>query len=95
VPVGGEGGVERSQDPQTQTIPSVGPTEHVADEEARAENPMTRIGQAGGPGSAGGHGVGDALLRRATVQTGSQQATGSPVLFEATVYPASEATVYH
>ena len=55
VPVGGAGGVERSQDPVTQTVPvSLGPTGQEADEEARAENPMTRIGRACVvPGSAG------------------------------------------
>lgn len=53
-PVGGEGGVERSQDPITQTIPvPLGPTVQGADA-ARAENPMTPSRASVVPGSAGG-----------------------------------------
>jgi hypothetical protein len=53
--VGGEGGVGRSQDPITRTVPvPLGPTVQVADEEARVENPRT-LGRASVvPGSAGG-----------------------------------------
>ena len=89
VPVGGAGGVEPSQDPLTQTVPvPLGPTVHRADEEARVESPMTRIGRACVvPGSAGGGGGVEkrGRGRPRKLPVGSAPATDAPTATSAQV----------